>query len=140
MGKHKGKKKISTAAGCGYRISVSSGSARIFPTTNQGVCYLEFGIGDATFKIDPKNPPDSIKRVLTRDAEGSYAPQVELGVPRATRSFSSVEMVEESHTDADGNTETFTLPKLNDLDIKVAVGTYVATGLTRISKGTKVMT
>ena len=123
----------SVDAGCGYKLSRNEdGSVKIYPTENNSTCSFEFGVGNATFRIDPKNPPESIERLITADSEGSYAPFVSFGLPRVTKSFSGVEMIEESNTDADGNTETFEVPKLVDFSVDAVAGSYKFSGIRQL--------
>jgi len=129
-------KKPSVEAGCGYKANVSSGKVTIYPTVNNSNCYIEkIGLGDATFTFDPKNPPDTIKRVITKDSDGEYIPQITPVPTRSVKLFSSVETVDESFTDADGNTTAVTMPKLIDFKIDgYTAGVYQATGIKNTSR------
>ena len=127
----------SVDAGCGYKANVSSGKITIYPTVNNSNCSkVKIGLGDATFTFDPKDPPDTIKRVITKDSDGEYTPQITPVPVRSVKLFNSVETVNESFTDADGNTTAVTMPKLNGFNIDgYTNGDYMATGLNNSSSG-----
>ena len=118
-------------AGCGYKASVGANSIVIYPTTNYANCHVTLGIGDAIFQIDPKNPPTSLKVLLTGDAKGDYVPKAVANGSRVTKSFTGVTMTTQSHTDADGVVTTFQIPVLDDYQEKSAEGTYLSQGYYR---------
>jgi len=127
-------KKKSVKAGCGYRANVSSGKVTIYPTRNNKTCSVTLGLGDATFTFDPNDPPDTIKRIITKDSDGRYTPQI-LPIPnRSVKIFTSVEDINETFTDADGNTTDVHFKRLNGFRIdNFQSGLYIATGVNNIS-------
>jgi len=127
----------SVDAGCGYRANVSNGKVTIYPTINNSGCYeIKIGLGDATFTFDASNPPATIKRIITADSSGKYTPQITTVPVRSIKRFTSVETVNESFTDASGNTTAVTMPRLNGFMIDgYTNGEYEATGLNNVSSG-----
>ncbi len=125
----------SVSAGCGYRASVSNGKVTIYPTVNNSDCSkVKIGLGDATFTFDPKNPPDTIKRVIGSDSKEKHAYQITPVPKRCVKLFRSVETVDESFTDADGKTTEVTMPKLNGFKIDgYTNGEYQATGIKNVA-------
>lgn len=125
-----GKKKQTADVGCGYRASSSGNSVTIYPTTLSSACRnVTVGLGDATFTFDPMNPPDTIKRIITKDASGSYAPLTESYGPRHTKSFNSIETREETFTDADGVVTNLEYPELIGYKEDYVAGIYAASGI-----------
>jgi len=121
----------SVDAGCGYKANVSDGKVTIYPTLNySSKCSITLGLGNATFTFDPKNPPDTIKRVISADSSGAYTPQITPTLTRSIKNFSSVEDIDESFTDADGNVTNVSLKKLNGFGIRgYTTGIYKAHGV-----------
>jgi hypothetical protein len=125
----------SVNAGCGYRANVSNGKVTIYPTTNNINCEMTLGLGDATFTFDPANPPDTLKRVITADSSGRYTPQIINTPIRSVKLFSSVKTIDESFTDAQGNTTSISLLKLNGFNERgYTSGEYEATGIHNINE------
>ncbi len=124
----------SVNAGCGYRASVNNGKVTIYPTMNYANCGITLGLGNATFTFDAANPPDTIKRVITADSNGKYTPQITPTLERNVKLFDSVQDVDESFTDAQGNTTNIALKKLISYkEDGGEVGNYVATGINNVS-------
>lgn len=121
---------------CGYKATVSNGSVTIYPTTNNaGNCNMKIGIGDAVFQLDPKNPPASIKRILTKDASGTYIPQLSYNKSRVTKSFTGITMTQESHTNENGEVVYFDVPVLDGYSEKSADGLYESFGYRHVRAG-----
>ncbi len=124
------RKEPSVDAGCGYKANVSDGKVTIYPTLNNRKCSILLGLGNATFTFDPKNPPDTIKRVISADSSGAYTPQITPTLTRSIKLFNGVEDIEESFTDADGNVTNVSLQKLREFAIAgYTTGEYVAHGI-----------
>lgn len=121
---------------CGYRATVSDGSITIYPTaSNASNCQMVIGIGDATFQLDPKNPPESLRRLLTADANGSFVPQLSFGGTRHTKSFTGVSQVTETHTNPDGEEVAYQVDVLDGYVEESAKGTYVSQGYRNVKSG-----
>lgn len=120
--------------GHGYKASVGGDSVIIYPTKNVASCTLTMGLGDAIFTINPQDPPSFLTRVITRDADGRYAPQINFGKHRHTKTFSSVNEIVETHTDADGVVTNIPLKILSGYEEKTKEGTYYAQGYRNIKQ------
>lgn len=104
-----------TPVGCGYVIEVLSGNkVRIHPSGNYSKCNLTIGLGDATFVINPKDPPDTIRRVITADASGSFAPNIDMNKIRFSSRFSGYEDSTQVFTDKNGNKHEVQIPIIKD--------------------------
>ena len=119
----------SVDAGCGYKASVSAGKITIRATTlNPSCSKITVGLGDAVFSFDPKDPPETIRRLITKDASGTFAPPLSYGEPRHKKAYSEIVDVEESHTDGDGVVTSFTIKKIIGLDKQYVDGEYSTLG------------
>lgn len=120
----------SVDVGCGYKATVSGNSVTIRPTVLNSECdKITVGLGDATFTFNPKKPPKTITRIITKDASGSYAPPVLSEGTRHTKSFNEVVMKDESFTDADGNVTKLQYPELKGYKEDYVAGNYSASGI-----------
>lgn len=119
-----------TDVGCGYKASVSGSSVTISPTVlNSADCRIEVGLGDATFFINPKDPPKTITRIITKDASGTYAPLAEGAGKRHTKSFDEFVIKDETFTDADGVITPLTYPELIGYQKAYVAGEHTASGI-----------
>jgi len=100
--------------GCNYKATYSGNSVIIAPKIANAKCNITVGLGNATFTFDPLNPPDTIVRIITKDAIGSYAPPSLYDYNRGTKTFSSAVDANETFKDADGNITELNYKKLND--------------------------
>lgn len=127
--------KPSVSAGCGYRANVSDGKVTIYPTRNYSNCSITLGLGNATFTFDASNPPDTITRIVTSDSQGVYTPQITPVIGRYVTTFDGITTVNETFTDANGNTKNLTFKKLLSFQARAEAinGEYEATGLNSIA-------
>ena len=104
-----------TLVGCGYVIEVvGSNKVRIHPSGNFSKCNLTIGLGNAIFVIDPKRPPDTIRKIIDGDASGDFAPNIDMNKKRFSVRFSRYENSTQTFTDKNGDTYEVKIPILKD--------------------------
>ena len=89
---------------CGYRAKVSRAGVLIYPTRDiDKGCSVKLGLGNATFIFNPKKPPRIVRRLISKDSDGTYAPQVDFSSTSFIAVADGVENVAEKFVDFEGN-------------------------------------